>query len=160
MSTGLFFATKQRALEAGNGDDDGDDDDEEDDGDDDVSELNSDDADEDEGAGDDEECVTRPSAQRDDQWPARACCIHSRLRYQEILRKIRASGAAAFGDSDDDDDDDDDELDSAPIDNTNCVLQVEMALVLRVDTCGVFVYPIVIVVFCRDALLGDAGRHV
>ncbi len=76
-------------------------------------------------------------------------CIHPPFRYQAILQKIRASGAAAFGeDSDDDDDDDDDELDSAPIDNMNCVLQVAIALVLRVDTCGVFVYPIGIVAFC------------
>jgi hypothetical protein len=57
-------------------------------------------------------------------------CIYPPFRYQAILQKIRASGAAAFGeDSDDDDDDDDDELDSAPIDNMNCVLQVAIALV-------------------------------
>ena len=49
------------------------------------------------------------------------------LRYEAILKKIRDSSSAAFGDSDDDDDDDD-VNDDAPIDSVDCVAQVSCLL--------------------------------
>ena len=56
VSTALFFATKQKALDADGGDDDGDDDDDDDDDGGGDSELNSDEDDE-VGPDDESECV-------------------------------------------------------------------------------------------------------